>query len=90
MTTSYNVILKAVDRVYLITFTVTFIILFTCTIGVGYLLFCDVCGGGTLAEKILFGALLACMGANVALYYYGRRTVGHIQTTSIHEPLLPL
>jgi hypothetical protein len=86
MTTSYNVILKAVNRVYLITFTVTFIILLTCTIGVGYLLFCDVCSGGTLAEKIVFGGLLLCMGANVAIYCYGRRTVGHAVT----EPLLPL
>jgi hypothetical protein len=86
MTTSYNVILKAVNRVYLITFTVTFIILLTCTIGVGYLLFCDVCGGGTLAEKIIFGGLLACMAVNVALYCYSRQAVHHAHT----EPLLPL
>ena len=86
MTTSYNVILKAVDRIYLITFMITFAILLGCTIGIGYLLFCDVCGGGTLAEKIIFGGLLLCMGVNVALYCYSRRAVHHVHA----EPLLPL
>jgi hypothetical protein len=86
MTTSYNAILKAVDRIYFIAFTIIFAILLACTIGVGYLIFCDVCGGGTLAEKIVFGGLLLCMGVNVALYSYSRRAVHDAHA----EPLLPL
>lgn len=88
MTTSYNVILKAVDRIYLIMFTIIFIILLGCTIGVGYLVFY---GDSTIAEKIVLGGLVLCMCVNIWLYCYGRRAVRELGLArSSAEPLLPL
>ena len=87
MTTSYNVILKAVDCIYFIAFTIIFVILLACIIGVGYLVFY---GDSTVSEKIFLGGLVLCMGLNIWLYRYGRRAVRELGLSdTMVEPLLP-